>query len=340
MKEIITDIQSKLNNNLYQNEEHVRFALVGRVLQALGWDLWNPKEVYTEYRPIPTENLSRVDYALFTGSEIPWVFIEVKAVGHVDANLPAIETQMRDYNTNLTAMFSIITDGKKWRFYYPQTGGQFSQKLFKVVDLMNDDVGDSEVFLRAFLSKSEIENGNAEQEAKNYLKFTLKQRAMDNALPQARRLVDEPPYPSLPQSLIELVQKAGHTITPEEAIEFIKSYKPVEKAPQVVPPKPIAGSPTGISATPDIVPGSAALSQILEVSGLMLKGRDYVSAVNEVGRHKDVHPNTVRDKCTRQLGLDTEQFKALLRDKSQIIFFLKAKFPEYSNNILDHLGRH
>lgn len=207
MKEIITDIQSKLNNNLYQNEEHVRFALVGRVLQALGWDLWNPKEVYTEYRPIPTENLSRVDFALFTGSEIPWVFIEVKAVGLVDANLSAIETQMRDYNTNLTAMFSIITDGKKWRFYYPQTGGQFSQKLFKVVDLMNDDVGDSEVFLRAFLSKSEIENGNAEQEAKNYLKLTLKQRAMDNALPQARRLVDEPPYPSLPQALIELVQK-------------------------------------------------------------------------------------------------------------------------------------
>lgn len=129
-------------------------------------------------------------------------------------------------------------------------------------------------------------------------------------------------------------------ITPEEAIEFIKSYKPVERPPQVAPTKPIPGSQSGISATPDIVPGSAALSQILEVSGLMLKGRDYVSAVNEVGRHKDVHPNTVRDKCTRQIGLDTEQFKALLRDKNQIISFLKAKFPEYSINILDHLGRH
>jgi len=102
MKEIIADIQLKLRESAYQNEEHVRFALVGRILQALGWDVWNPRQVYTEYKPIPTENQSRVDYALFTGSDIPWVFIEVKAVGLVGTNLSAIETQMRDYNTNLT----------------------------------------------------------------------------------------------------------------------------------------------------------------------------------------------------------------------------------------------
>ncbi len=338
MKEIITDIQSKLRTNVYQNEEHVRFALVGRILQALGWDVWNPKEVFTEYKPIPNENQSRVDYALFTSSDIPWVFIEVKAVGLVDTNLPAIETQMRDYNTNLTAMFSIITDGRKWRFYYPQTSGAFNQKVFKVVDLLTDDVADTEVFLKAFLSKSEIENGTAEQEAKNYLKFTLKQRAMDDALPQARRMVDEPPFPSLPQALVELVQKAGHKVTLDEAIEFIKSYKPAEKPSPVSPVPPTPRPLGGVSATPDIVPGSAALSQILEVSGLMVKGRDFVSAVNEVARHKDVHPNTVRDKCTRQLGLDTDQFKALVRDKPQIMSFLKTKFPEYSFDIEKHLG--
>jgi hypothetical protein len=340
MKETLADIRLKFMDNLYQNEEHVRFALVGRVLQALGWNVWNPMEVYTEYKPIPTENQSRVDYALFTGSEIPWVFIEVKAVGLVDTNLPAIERQMRDYNTNLTAMFSVITDGQKWRFYYSQTGGEFSQKLFKVIDLLNDDVGDCELSLRAFLSKSEIENGNAEQEAKDYLKFTLKQRAMDGALPQARRMVDEPPFPSLPQALIDLVGKAGHKITLEEAVEFIKSYKPVERPPKVAPTLTPVHVPTGTAATSDIVPGSAALSQILEVSGLMLKGRDYVSAVNEVARHKDVHPNTVRDKCTRQLGLDTEQFKSLLREKNQIVSFLKAKFPEYSSYIVNHLDAH
>ena len=38
LREALEDIRRKLNTGVYQNEEHVRLALVARVVQALGWD--------------------------------------------------------------------------------------------------------------------------------------------------------------------------------------------------------------------------------------------------------------------------------------------------------------
>lgn len=236
MKDTLIDIRTKLENDAYENEEHVRLSLVGRIIQRLGWDLWNPREVNSEFAVVPHEDQSRIDLALFISTYSPSVFIEIKAVGKLSGNISKIERQLRDYNRNNTALFSIITDGRQWRFYYSQTGGEFSQKCFKVVDLLKDDVDDVEMFFDAFLSKSEISSGNAKRDAENYLRLNQKQRAMEDALPKARRLVIEPPFPSLPQALIQLVKAAGFSITIEEASEFIKkSSMEVEVRPEPVP---------------------------------------------------------------------------------------------------------
>jgi hypothetical protein len=222
MKEILLDIRKKLIDNAYVNEEHVRMSLVARVVMQLGWDLWNPREVNAEFIAVPHEDQTRVDVALFLNTFSPSVFIEVKAVGKLEGNIAPIERQLRDYNRNNTALFSIITDGRQWRFYYSQTGGEFSQKCFKIVDLLEDDIDDIEMFFDAFLSKSEISTGNAKRDAENYLRLNQKQRAMEDALPKARRLVLEPPFPSLPHALIQLAKAAGFSVTIEEASEFIK----------------------------------------------------------------------------------------------------------------------
>ena len=69
MDEIIKDIQEKLRNNYYLNEEHVRLSLVARILQSLGWDIWNPKETNCEFIVAPHEDKTRVDIALFYSAE-------------------------------------------------------------------------------------------------------------------------------------------------------------------------------------------------------------------------------------------------------------------------------
>ena len=210
MKTIIEDIRQKIINNCYSNEEQIRLNLIPRFLEKLGWNIWNPKEVFPEYLVSPDEDKTKVDLALFINNYSPSVFIEIKYLGKIFDNLSLVEKQLRNYNRDNTAIFSIITDGRIWKFYYSQTGGEFSQKCFKQLDVINDDIEDIEMLL-TFLSKPEIQNGNAEKEATKYLALSQKQKAMDDAIPQARRIIQEPPYPSLPEALVNIINGSGIT---------------------------------------------------------------------------------------------------------------------------------
>ena len=269
MKDSLTDIKQKIQTGVYKNEEHVRLSLVSRILLELKWNLWDPREVNTELIVSPAEDKTRVDIALFTNQNFPCVFIEIKAVGGITGRLSEIERQLRDYNRNNTALFSVITDGKEWRFYYSQTGGEFSQKCFKIIDILEDDLDEVAKSLFTFLSKSEIDNGNAQREAENYLRLSQKQRAMEDSLPHARRLVQEPPYQSLPECLQNLVRQKGFQVTLEDAIAYIKNS--IDKKPlpiegfssSIVPTPPSPSSVVSRRLNPDN-PESVKFTKILE----------------------------------------------------------------------------
>ncbi|MGD0413053.1 MAG: type I restriction endonuclease [Verrucomicrobiota bacterium] len=237
MNEMLADIKAKLQNGDYKNEEHVRLSLVARVLQNLGWDIWNPKEVNTEFIAAPNEDKTRVDVALFLTPDAPAVFIEIKGVGQIQ-RLQDIERQLRGYNRDNTAMFAIITDGREWRFYLSQTGGEFSRKCFKTLDFEEDDLKDIQESLSTFLSRPEIRSGNAKVKAENYVQLNRKQQTAEDCLPEARRKITEPPYPSLPDALVSLVREKEFSITQEEAIKFIKesAERPKSIGPPFSPP--------------------------------------------------------------------------------------------------------
>ncbi len=103
MKDTLADIRQMLLNGSYQNEEHVRLSLVARVLDKLGWNIWDPKEVNSEYVAVRTEDNTKVDLALFS-SRNPAVFIEVKAHNKI-LDLKKTEQQLRNYNRDMTAIF-------------------------------------------------------------------------------------------------------------------------------------------------------------------------------------------------------------------------------------------
>ena len=239
MNEILLEIREFINKGYFLNEENVRFSLVSRILRELGWNIWNPKEVATEFNTVPNEDKSRVDIALFDNSPTPSVFIEIKGMGKLEFDLAKHEVQLRDYNRNHTAPFSVITDGQLWRFYYSQTGGEFSQKCFKIIDLLKDELDDIELSFYAFLSKEEIRSGNAKNEAETYLTLSQKQRSMEDAFSEARRQVLEPPFPSLPEAIISIVEKEGYKVSLDEASRFVKkqgSKKQKPETPKTVQP--------------------------------------------------------------------------------------------------------
>ena len=86
--------------------------------------------------------------------------------------------------------------------------------------------------------------------------------------------------------------------------------------------------------------GTKTLNQILEIVELVfIQGKSYNEAVKIVAKKRGIHPATVRDKCTRRLGLTASQFKKLLKDKEKLRTFLIKKFPDRKNIINKHFGR-
>lgn len=61
MKDIIESIRKMLKEELFRDEQHVRFSLVGRICQELGWDIWNPAEFCTYY-PVKKYPPNEIDY--------------------------------------------------------------------------------------------------------------------------------------------------------------------------------------------------------------------------------------------------------------------------------------
>ena len=245
MKTTLTDIQEKLDHGFYKNEEHVRLCIVSRILKQCGWNIWNPSEVNAEFVGNPNEDRTKVDFALFTDPYTPSVFIEIKSVGKLGVNLTSVEKQLRDYNRNNTALFSIITDGNEWRFYYSQSGGEFSQKCFKTLCIEDDDMDDKEQSFYNFLNKDVLLSGESEKLAKEYLQLNKKQRVMEDSLPEAKRQVQKPPFPTLPQCLVDLVKDKGFKISIDEAIEYIGKSPPSKNpvlpspiSPVIPPPSP------------------------------------------------------------------------------------------------------
>ncbi|OGX83891.1 DUF4357 domain-containing protein [Hymenobacter glacialis] len=222
MHEVLLDIRQRLLGKEYKNEEHVRLSLVARVVQALGWDIWNPTEVFTEFKATKKEDNTRVDMALFTPDfEATAIFIECKGVGAFATDLTAVERQLRDYNRDHTALFTIITDGRHWRFYFSFTSGEFKDKLFCKFDLQQDGLEEVAGYLETFLHRENILNRSARQKAEAYLMLGKKERAMQDVLPDAQKLVSMPPFPSLPEAMVQLLAAKILTITPAEAQAFL-----------------------------------------------------------------------------------------------------------------------
>ncbi len=234
MKIALEDIRTKLKDGLYKNEEQIRFSLIGRILIELGWDIWNPKEVNTEFHVAKSEDNTKVDIALFVWPNFPSVYIEIKAHSKIEQNLSNIEKQLRDYNRNNTATFTIITDGQQWRFYYSQTGGEFADKCYRIIDFLKDDIEQLEDEFTTLLSKNNIVNGGAKHIAEKYLELSTKERVIKDALPEANKMMDNNPLLNKVQAIEQSVKEKGYQITQQEILDFLNNSTNLVNPPTIL----------------------------------------------------------------------------------------------------------
>lgn len=101
-----------------KGEEATKQALVLPMLDALGYDIWNPSEVCPEYDADfaikKAGQKEKVDIALLLNN-VPRVFIEVK---QVELGLDGHEGQLaRYFNATQTVTLGVLTNGIEWRFF-------------------------------------------------------------------------------------------------------------------------------------------------------------------------------------------------------------------------------
>jgi predicted type IV restriction endonuclease len=108
----IPDIQKKLKNMEYTNEQSISQGIVSRLLSTLDWPVYDTQLVIPEY------NIQgrRVDFALCAHKNKPVIFVEVKQPG----NTLGADKQLFEYAFHTGVPFAIVTDGKEWHFYLQQ----------------------------------------------------------------------------------------------------------------------------------------------------------------------------------------------------------------------------
>jgi hypothetical protein len=70
---------------------------------------------------------------------------------------------------------------------------------------------------------------------------------------------------------------------------------------------------------------------------MMRRGETYRKATVEVAKEHNIDERSVADKCTRKLGLNTEQFKDTVGDRQRLLALLGQKFPAQAAEIKEYL---
>ena len=222
LKEHIDDIRNRLEQKRFPNETAVRQGIVDRLLNALGWPMFDTQRVFPEY----SVDTGRVDYALCHPPEKPIIFIEVKRVGKIEG----AERQLFEYAFHDAGVpILILTDGQKWRFFHPAGSGNYQECLVRALDLITDDSEESAACFLKYLAYASVQAGIAGQEIFEDYQEVSQQREVHKHLPEAwENLLSGTSEDS--EFLIEAVQSETHRLcgnrpTHEQVRAFLDDFR-------------------------------------------------------------------------------------------------------------------
>ena len=222
-------------------EDQTKMAIVQPILRRVGWDTENVDEVSPEFS---VEN-RRVDYALRVNNRSV-VFIEAKRPGE---DLENHQEQLLDYSFRQSVDIAVLTNGITWAFYLPRADGDWKSRRAYTIDIIEQEVTSIASKFFDLLSKKDVESGKAHQRAEELRKTKVKEKTIQEALPEAwNRLIEEPDS-LIVDLLAETAERIrGYKPEPASVMEFLKQHEaqflllPVEEQEETKKP-PVARHP-------------------------------------------------------------------------------------------------
>lgn len=216
MKDILEDIRNNKVELLSTSEESIKTSIVLRILQNLGWNIFDSKELKAEY----SNGKGRVDYALCENNHLK-ILIEAKKAS---VSLEYHEEQLLNYSFTVGVGLAILTNGFTWWFYLPLEKGHWKERKFLNIDILNQS--DEKIIERfeKFLLKENILNGKAEKHAKETYSNSKIKETVKNELPVIWNDLLSKPDDLLVDLLKEEVEKKlGYTFDTNLIKDFLKN---------------------------------------------------------------------------------------------------------------------
>src|SRR5918994_6445412 len=177
VKEDLLDIRAGIKAGRYVNEATVSQGIVQRLLDALGWPVYDTEIVAPEY----SLGTRRVDYALCHPPREPVILVEVKQVGQSKG----ADRQLFEYAFHKGVPMAILTDGQEWNFFLPTEQGDYSERQLYKLDILERDPHQAESSFKRYLEYDAVRSGQAIEAARRDYRDAARKRQAQRTLPNA-----------------------------------------------------------------------------------------------------------------------------------------------------------
>lgn len=211
------------------NEVVTKEVTILPLIEALGWNARNPKEVVREFST--GKGRHQVDYCLrHRGHSM--VLVEAKRAG---ADLDEHQEQLMQYAFGEEAPLAALTDGFAWWLYVPHAGGDWRDRRFLQVELKSGEEREAAALLHRFLSHENVTNNSAGQAANEEVERQQRGRQEKRVLYEAwdRIVRGEDKAGMLPELIADEAREisvSGRRPSAESIQSFIKELR--DTAPQ------------------------------------------------------------------------------------------------------------
>lgn len=150
LREVLQDTASRTSQTRINEAQTVQ-VMVLRILQALGWDIWNSTEVFPQKNNAGNRPGGFIPDLLLHLNQEAALIVEVKALGTTLS--PADAQQCVNYAVNTGLRYAVLTDGQIWQLYDKQlthSGRVPAECLLVTIEIGSDT---SAEYLERLLSK-------------------------------------------------------------------------------------------------------------------------------------------------------------------------------------------
>jgi hypothetical protein len=217
------------------DEAATKQAVVLKLLDCLGWDIFNVEEVQPDWRA----DHGSAAYALRIESTLR-VLLDVKCKRD---NPEELHRGLVDLAIREGAELCALTDGLRWWFYLSSAKGAWTHKRCRMIDIPEQKAEQSAAELAALLARERVATGQYLEAAKEAFQ-DQKRRATAEVLPGAWNKVLAGPNNILVEILGEASEKlCGYKAEPGVVEEFIRKNLPRWLLPAEARGAPAAANP-------------------------------------------------------------------------------------------------